>query len=106
MGRFGRDELSTSDHYHRYNPSQRLARRYYPRPAYDHSEPAMVITTYALALAALTITGGRLGDLFGRKKMFITGAAIFAIGSYLASISHSVPVLLLGESIIEGIGAA
>src|SRR5690242_12161831 len=54
-----------------------------------------VITTYALALAALTITGGRLGDLFGRKKMFITGAAIFAIGSYLASISHSVPVLLL-----------
>src|SRR5690242_14421528 len=60
-----------------------------------------VITTYALALTALTITGGRLGDLFGRKKMFIAGAAIFAAGSFLASISHSVPTLLFGESIIE-----
>ncbi len=65
-----------------------------------------VITAYALALAALTITGGRLGDLFGRKKMFITGAAIFALGSFVASISHNVPTLLIGESIIEGIGAA
>ncbi len=65
-----------------------------------------VITAYALALTALTITGGRLGDLFGRKKMFITGAIIFAAGSFLASISHSVGILLLGESIIEGIGAA
>ncbi len=65
-----------------------------------------VITAYALALTALTITGGRLGDLFGRKKMFITGAAIFAVGSFLASISHSVGTLLWGESIIEGIGAA
>src|SRR5207244_3224265 len=51
-------------------------------------------------------TGGRLGDLFGRKKMFITGAAIFAVGSFVASISHNIPTLLLGESIIEGIGAA
>src|SRR5690348_9363082 len=48
-----------------------------------------VITSYALVLAALTITGGRLGDLFGRKKMFVLGAFIFAAGSFLASISHS-----------------
>src|SRR5271170_5951533 len=40
-----------------------------------------VITAYSLMLAAFTITGGRLGDLFGRKKMFVTGAIIFAIGS-------------------------
>lgn len=65
-----------------------------------------VITTYALVLAAFTITGGRLGDLFGRKKMFITGAVMFAVGSFVASISHSVGLLLLGESIIEGFGAA
>ena len=65
-----------------------------------------VITSYALMLTALTITGGRLGDFFGRKRMFVIGAAIFAIGSFLASISHSLPILLLGESIIEGIGAA
>src|SRR5216684_5320722 len=65
-----------------------------------------VISAYALMLAALTVTGGRMGDLFGRKKMFMGGAIIFAIGSFIASISRSVPVLLLGESIIEGIGAA
>lgn len=65
-----------------------------------------VITAYALTLAALTITGGRLGDLFGRKRMFIAGAVIFAIGSFLASVSHNIPTLIVGESVIEGIGAA
>ncbi|MDB5182525.1 MAG: hypothetical protein JWO47_309 [Candidatus Saccharibacteria bacterium] len=65
-----------------------------------------VITAYALTLAALTITGGRLGDLFGRKRLFMAGAVIFAAGSLLASLSHSVGMLLIGESIIEGIGAA
>jgi EmrB/QacA subfamily drug resistance transporter len=65
-----------------------------------------VITAYSLTLAALTVTGGRLGDLFGRRRMFRLGAFLFAVGSFIASISHSVPVLILGESIIEGIGAA
>lgn len=65
-----------------------------------------VITSYALVLAALTITGGRLGDLFGRKRMFVAGAVIFAAGSLLASFSHRLGVLVAGESIIEGIGAA
>ncbi len=65
-----------------------------------------VITAYSLTIAALTITGGRLGDLFGRKRMFIVGAALFAVGSFVASISTSVPQMILGESIIEGIGAA
>lgn len=65
-----------------------------------------VITAYALTLAALTITGGRLGDLWGRKKMFIVGAAIFAVGSFIASISHNIGTMIAGESIIEGIGAA
>jgi EmrB/QacA subfamily drug resistance transporter len=65
-----------------------------------------VISAYSLTLAALTVTGGRLGDLFGRKKMFNTGAIIFAVGSIVASISRNVPTLLAGESIIEGVGAA
>lgn len=65
-----------------------------------------VITAYALTLASLTITGGRMGDLFGRKRMFMVGAIIFAIGSYVTSISHSVGTMVIGESIIEGIGAA
>ena len=65
-----------------------------------------VITAYSLTLAALTITGGRLGDLFGRKRMFMFGAVLFGVGSFIASISTSVPMLIVGESIIEGIGAA
>lgn len=65
-----------------------------------------VITAYSLVLAAFTITGGRLGDLYGRKKMFMLGAVIFAIGSFIASISKNVGTMIAGEAIIEGIGAA
>jgi len=65
-----------------------------------------VITAYALTLGALTITGGRLGDLFGRKRMFVTGAVLFAIGSLVASLSANLTQLIIGEALIEGIGAA
>jgi len=65
-----------------------------------------VISAYSLILAAFRVTGGRMGDLFGRKRMFILGAITFVAGAVVASVSHSFPVLLLGESIIEGIGAA
>lgn len=65
-----------------------------------------VITLYALVLASFTIAGGRLGDLFGRRKMFVVGALIFAAGSFLASISHSLGYMIAGEAIIEGFGAA
>src|ERR1700735_488658 len=64
-----------------------------------------VITAYSLMLAAFTVTGGRLGDLFGRKKMFVVGAIIFAVGSFMTSISHSVGFMIAGEAIVEGIGA-
>src|SRR6266436_1578455 len=64
-----------------------------------------VITAYSLMLAAFTITGARFGDFFGRKRMFILGAIIFAIGSFIASISQSVGIMVVGEAIIEGIGA-
>lgn len=65
-----------------------------------------VITLYALILASFTITGGRLGDLYGRRKMFVVGAIIFAAGSLLASVSHSLRIMIAGEAIIEGFGAA
>ncbi|MGO9877655.1 MAG: MFS transporter [Acidimicrobiia bacterium] len=65
-----------------------------------------VITGYSLTFATLLIIGGRLGDMYGHRRMFMVGAAIFGIGSFLASVSHSVPTLVLGEAIIEGIGAS
>jgi EmrB/QacA subfamily drug resistance transporter len=65
-----------------------------------------VITGYSLTFATFLIIGGRLGDMYGHRRMFIVGAAIFGAGSFLASVSHSVPTLILGEAIIEGIGAS
>ena len=65
-----------------------------------------VITGYSLTLAAFTITGGRLGDIFGRKRMFLVGAVIFGIGSLLASQSHSAAFLMVSVSIVEATGAA
>ncbi|HEV7526889.1 MAG TPA: MFS transporter [Acidimicrobiia bacterium] len=65
-----------------------------------------VITGYSLTLATLLIIGGRLGDIFGHRRMFVIGATIFGVGSLLASISTSVPTLFVGEALIEGIGAS
>ncbi len=65
-----------------------------------------VITGYSLTFATLLIIGGRLGDMYGHRRTFIVGAAIFGAGSFLASVSHSVPTLVVGEAIIEGIGAS
>jgi EmrB/QacA subfamily drug resistance transporter len=65
-----------------------------------------VVTGYSLTFATLLIIGGRLGDMFGHRRMFIIGAVIFGAGSYLASISTGVPTLFLGEALIEGIGAS
>ena len=63
-------------------------------------------TSYSLVIAALTIFGGRLGDLFGRLKMFRIGAILFALGSLLTAVAPNVGILIIGWSLIEGIGAA
>ena len=65
-----------------------------------------VVTGYSLTFAALLIIGGRLGDIFGARRMFIIGAALFGVGSLIASLSTGVVVLVVGEAIIEGIGAS
>jgi EmrB/QacA subfamily drug resistance transporter len=65
-----------------------------------------VITFYALVMAALMLTGGKLGDIYGRRRVFIIGLVIYGFGSLLTAISWSVPALLMGWSILEGIGAA
>jgi len=65
-----------------------------------------VISGYALIIATLLIIFGRLGDTYGRKKIFLLGAVFFAVGSFIASISQNVYILFLGEAFIEAIGAA
>ncbi|MCU1504938.1 MAG: putative transport protein, partial [Ilumatobacteraceae bacterium] len=65
-----------------------------------------VISGYSLVFASLLISFGRLGDIFGRRRLFFIGATLFAIGSLIASLSQSVVQLFLGEALLEGIGGA
>ncbi len=65
-----------------------------------------VIALYALVMAGLMLTGGKLGDIFGRRRVFAIGLVIYGIGSGLTAASWNVPSLMFGWSILEGIGAA
>ncbi|MGN9789822.1 MFS transporter [Streptomyces sp. OZ13] len=65
-----------------------------------------VITLYALVMAAFMIIGGRLGDIVGRRRMFLLGLVVYGVGSALTAVAPTLGVLLLGWSVIEGIGAA
>ncbi len=65
-----------------------------------------VIALYALVMAGLMLTGGKLGDLLGRRRVFAIGLVIYGCGSALTAAAWSVPVLTLGWSVLEGIGAA
>jgi EmrB/QacA subfamily drug resistance transporter len=65
-----------------------------------------VIALYALVMAGLMLTGGKLGDILGRRRAFTIGICIYAVGSGLTAASWSVPSLMFGWSILEGIGAA
>ncbi|WP_030410904.1 MFS transporter, partial [Streptomyces sp. NRRL S-1448] len=64
-----------------------------------------VITLYTLVMAAFMITGGKLGDAFGRRRTFTVGLLVYAVGSALTSLAPSLWVLALGWSVIEGLGA-
>ena len=64
-----------------------------------------IVDGYMLAFAALMLTGGTLGDLFGRKKVMLAGVAIFCGGSVVAALAASSGVLIAGR-IVMGVGAA
>jgi EmrB/QacA subfamily drug resistance transporter len=64
------------------------------------------ITAYTLVMAALMITGAKVGALIGRKRAFALGCIVYGCGSFTTAISPSLPVLLFGWSFLEGVGAA
>jgi MFS family permease len=64
------------------------------------------ITAYTLVMAALMITGAKIGAIIGRKRAFAIGCVIYGCGSFTTSIAPSLPVLLFGWSFLEGVGAA
>jgi len=65
----------------------------------------LVVSAYASAYAVLLITGGRLGDLFGRRRMFMTGMAAFVVASALCGFATSGHMLVISR-IVQGIAAA
>ncbi len=64
------------------------------------------ITLYTLVMASLMITGGKLGQILGRKRAFAIGCVIYGCGSFITALSKSLPVLIFGWSFLEGVGAA
>jgi EmrB/QacA subfamily drug resistance transporter len=64
-----------------------------------------VVEAYALALASLLLLGGSLGDLYGRRKVFLWGVAIFALASIWCGLAPSIGSLIFARG-VQGIGAA
>jgi MFS family permease len=73
----------------------------------DTSVDAMqgAITFYTLTMAALMLLGAKLGDVLGRRRAFVIGSCVYALGSLLTAFSPNVAVLFIGWSVIEGMGA-
>lgn len=64
-----------------------------------------VIDAYALSLAALLLTAGSLADLYGRRKVFVIGTALFTLGSFLCGLAQDVTFLSVARA-FQGIGGA
>jgi MFS family permease len=63
------------------------------------------ITLYTLVMASLMITGGKLGEILGRKRAFAIGCVVYACGSVTTSLAPNLTVLMIGWSFLEGLGA-
>lgn len=80
-------------------------------PALQHSLGATVVgvqwvvESYGLFLGALILVGGALGDLFGRRRVFLAGVGVFALASIACGLAQNIGELVFARS-IQGIGAA
>jgi len=72
---------------------------------FSQSGLAWVINAYLIAFAGLLLLAGRLGDLFGRKRVFLVGLGIFTVASVLCGLSFNQPMLIAAR-FIQGIGGA
>jgi EmrB/QacA subfamily drug resistance transporter len=74
---------------------------------FDKSQTDMTwaLNAYALAFGGLLLLGGRMGDILGRRRMFIVGLSLFTLGSFLGGIAPNFGLLLAGRA-IQGVGGA
>ena len=66
----------------------------------------LAITIFLLVMAALMIPGGKLTDRYGRKRCFMLGLVIYGVGALISAVSPDLGVLIIGNSILEGVGTA
>jgi EmrB/QacA subfamily drug resistance transporter len=64
------------------------------------------ITMYTLVMAMFMVTGGKLGSMYGRKRVFMIGCIVYGLGSLTTALAPNLPILILGWSFFEGVGAA
>jgi EmrB/QacA subfamily drug resistance transporter len=69
------------------------------------SELEWTVTAYALTFAVLLLTGGKLGDMYGRRRIFMIGLAVFTVSSLVCGLSSSAPELI-GARAVQGVGSA
>ena len=69
------------------------------------SELEWVVTGYALTFGAFMLTGGKLADLFGRRRIFVIGLVIFTASSLACGLAEGAP-MLIGARVVQGLGAA
>jgi MFS family permease len=66
----------------------------------------IAITIFLLVMAALMIPGGKLTDKYGRKRLFMLGLIVYGVGAVLSALSPGLGMLIIGNSILEGVGTA
>src|SRR3954452_5764265 len=64
------------------------------------------ITLYTLVMAMLMVAGGKIGSMIGRRRAFAIGCVVYGLGSLTTALAPNLPVLILGWSVLEGMGAA
>src|SRR3954469_10594517 len=71
----------------------------------DSTNLSWIVTGYALAFGGFLLLGGRLGDLYGRRRVFMAGVTLFAVASAIGGLAQN-EAMLLGSRGLQGVGAA
>ncbi|MGI5860643.1 MAG: DHA2 family efflux MFS transporter permease subunit [Myxococcales bacterium] len=69
------------------------------------SEASWIVNGYILAFVAAIVIGGRMGDLWGRRRLFLVGVVAFTVGSLACAIATEMP-MLVGSRVVQGLGGA
>ena len=84
------------DHARQHGRERRAARRSSGTSGSAVSQLEWVVTGYALSFAVLMLTGGKLADMFGRRRIFLVGLAIFTLSSLFCGLAGSAELLIGG----------